>query len=251
MVWIFVALFAVLSSAILYASRRRTKLRVYGLNLTQFYHMAISAPLVALSLINIGLEIINRPQVMIFPFQSHWIFSLYALSTIIGVVGTAIHSISATMADDFPKGEAIQAQQTNEIFHGPLSHGMTYMGGIFTVVFLALLELNHPDPNFLLSPDLSLILGVILGLVATIGIIWSTYIASHFLASLLATSILLYFNLNYIRDLSDFPLFIMALTTEGVLLGGLLITLIIFRSSSTLTRKFIKFFFPNGHPYHS
>lgn len=251
MIWVFVAILAVVSSAILYSVRFTTKLRLIGLDLVQFYYIAIAAPLAFLSIINLGLEIINRQEIVNLPLSTNLLFSGYLLTTCMAVIGTAIHSTSTTVAKDFPKNHNCQAQETNEVFHGHLSHYMTYLGGIFTVVFLAFLEVNHPDFNTILNPDISMVFGAILGLASIIGIIWSTYIFVHLIASFLATSILLYIYLNYIQIKEYYPLFLFSLTAESVVFGGLLITFVIFKSSNKLTRQFIKFFFPSGHPYHS
>lgn len=250
MVWIFVAILTIISAAFLYAQRRHTRLRLAGVNLVQMYYLAVAAPLILLSIINIGLDIIKRPSVLNLNLPDQLIFSLYVLSTCIGIVGTAIHSTSATIADDFGKSEISKARETNEIFHGPLSHYMTYIGGILAVAFLAILDFNHPDIRSLLSIDWAIILGVLLGLAATIGIIWSTYISGHLVVSFLATSILTYLLWPFLNDLGSFPVAILSLVAETVVFGGLLIALVIFKSNNSLTRKFIKMFFPSGHPYH-
>jgi hypothetical protein len=167
------------------------------------------------------------------------------------MIGAAIHSTSTTVFEDFPKDDKSPANYTNEFFHGPLSHSLFFMGAIATTVFLALLEINHPDLNRTFNSDWALVLGMTVGLIEMVSIIWSTFIKTHLVASMIATAVIFCNIIPHLDALANFPIAVFALVSQSILSAGLLIVLAIYSTDSPFSKKFIKIFFPNGYPHYS
>ena len=131
----------------MYRKRYTSNLKIGGIYFVQLWYLIVTIVVVALFL-NIGLDIIMRPTLDRFPIPSTWIFNAYAVALIITAIGSGIHTSATSVYQSFKSKGKIEKQAyfTNELFHGPLSHNMVYLGAIISTVCLGFLELNHPLP---------------------------------------------------------------------------------------------------------
>ncbi len=248
MTWLFVLVFAFLSGVFLYRKRYTSEMRVKGLYFIQFYYLFILTPIISLSLIQIGLEVMRRPEVINFPVESQVLFSMYLLSIIFCTIGSGIHATSTSVSQALRKYNYLQAFHINEGFHGALSHDMIIVGIVYAANFIMLLELNHPlsqANNYYL---LSIVLGICIGIGGVITVIRGTHLGINIIASVISLFIeaVALFPLSY--SLHYFPFATTAHIALITFVVGLLIATLIYLSSARLTKHLIRFCFPKGHP---
>lgn len=241
-----------LSSLLFYKSRFTSKLKIGGMHVLQLYYLLIT-PIGAILLIALGMDIIARPQIANPIFPPNILFALFSVSVVVAAMGVAIHSTATSVYLSFKHRSELEeeAYQTNEIFHGSLSHNLLFIGTILAVFFLSVLEINHPasygiNINYLIS------LGILLGLIQAIGVLWSGRIdVGYSLGSSFVCSLFLLSILRGIKTpLNLYPyavIFMSALITLLIVLGIGIIVLMVF---DRISKKVVKQAFPTGHYYH-
>lgn len=243
---------------LLYRRRFTSEMRIGGLYFTQLAYLIFS-PVAAAILLNIAFEIVNRPTVTLFPVSNAWLLNLYALTIIIAAIGAAIHSTSTSVYQAFLKDRRIfknknqqlksESFKTNEIFHGSLSHNLSYVGGILASVFLILLELNHPSQStFWLNLPLLFIIGITMGLVEGIAVLWSGHISYSLVTATISSIFVYIFCLPSLTAVNAYPVAIILTISLVTLSLILVIASFIFIASASLSKRMIKRLFPKNHP---
>ncbi|HBL51897.1 MAG: hypothetical protein A3D24_00975 [Candidatus Blackburnbacteria bacterium RIFCSPHIGHO2_02_FULL_39_13] len=247
-IWLIILTFAVVSAAFVYTKRYSSSRRIGSLYFIQFFYLFVLSPAVFISLLNIALNIYLRvptPEAI----DGSLLFSLFALSLAIGVAGNGIHSTSTSVFQAFQKRSQLKAFLTNEAFHGPLSHDMTFAGSLLTAFFLSLLEITRPA-SYSQSLTIFIFLGILIGLAQAISIIWSTHIGLNLGVSFICVAILSSFLPQMQDSLFLYPIAISMfslLATTFVILAFVGLSVVLFKST---TKKMVRLLFPTGHPIH-
>lgn len=241
---------AVGASSIFYSHRYTNTVKVWGLYSVQFFNLFVGAPVVLLSLMNIALEIVQRPEVQNVPLSSNIIFLLFGLSIISTAIGIGIHSTSTSVSEAFPKGVRTKAFLINEVFHKYLSHELTNLGAIGISLSLGLLEINHPSqiPEFSLT--IAVGLGLVISLVAASSIIRGTFIGLSIFASFLVSLMLAIpmYTLYSADKIISYPMAVTCFVSVTVTFILLSLAALGVSFSDAFAKKLVKFLFPTGHP---
>lgn len=240
-----------LSSTFIYKKRFTSGAKVGGLYLVQIYYLFMT-PIGALLMLDIGSDIFSREVVGNLPIPANFLFNAFNFSVMMTVVGMGIHSMSTSVYQSFKKKDKLEKEafQTNELFHGPWSHNMTYLGSIFSVMLLGLLELNHPYFGRVINFNLLLFGGILLGIMGVITMLRGTHIGFAIVGSFLASVILGFSFRSMAINTVSYPMATIALSclvTVFVLLSG---ASIVFAISENLSKRVVKRAFPKGHPFH-
>lgn len=241
-----------LSSLLFYKSRFTSKLKIGGMHVSQLYYLVIT-PLGAILLIALGMDILARPQVATTLIPQNVLFALFVVSVVMAAMGVAIHSAATSVYLAFKENFETEGEafHTNEIFHGSLSHNLLFIGTILSVFFLSLLEVYHPVSKGI-NIDYLISLGILLGLIQAIGVLWSGRIdvgyslGSSFICSLFLLSVLRGVK-NPLNLYPDAVVFMSALITLSIVLGVGIVVLLVF---DKITKRVVKQAFPRGHYYH-
>lgn len=249
----------VLTSIIFYRLRFTSQIKVGNIYLVQLYYL-IAGVVVTLMLINVELDMVKRPLIENTPFSSDLLQNIFIGSLMVAAMGTAIHSISTSVAQAFDKDEAKaatsiknkikgEAYNMNRQFHQSFSHNMVYVGAILGQITMALIELNHPLTFTTFPLPIILFVGVILGIIESLAILYGSHIGFSLIASV-GGAYLVNFHLH--QTISN-----LALTPMTVLILSALITMAIilpiaslaFLISDYWTKIIIKKTFPKGHSW--
>lgn len=247
--WIFILTINLILSVVVYSKRFTSNRQIKGLYFVQFYYLAIATPLLALSLIQIGLEIFKNKEVLNFPLSSDLLLSGYILSIIIGAIGAGIHSSSTSVSEAFKGHIHLYAFRLNEQFHGPLSHEFVFLAGAFVTLFIGLLGINHPNP-LAINPWIGILFGALVGLMNSITVIRSTHVGISLLSAFFTTVILSGIISQLQLNLSFYPYVVFALSSAATIFFVLSVASMIYATSKRGTRVLIELFFPKGHPIH-
>jgi hypothetical protein len=246
MIWFYVIAAAICSCVMIYFKRYTSQKQIEGLFLVQFYYLMFATPIISVALINLGLEVIKRPTVQVLPIPETMIFSFYVFAVIFGTIGSGIHSTSTSVYEVFIKERVNNAFYINQIFHGPLSHNMIYLGGVGVLTFISMLEINHPIEVAHTTLEVNIILGLVLGVLISLGIIWSSYIRPNMWGAFIGSLVLLNL-IGEVHNLEQYPMLVISttiLTTSFLILACIVIIFTLFKS---VKKKFIKWFFPRGY----
>lgn len=93
-------------------------------------------------------NIFTRPKTEIFPLDDFLLMSIIFFSIIYGFIGTALHFTGKILWHYLKTQPKAMAFRVNEMFHGRLSHYLTYINTMAVLFLTPLLEINHPliDP---------------------------------------------------------------------------------------------------------
>ncbi len=242
-----------LSAVLVYRKRFTSDGSIRGMYYVQLYYLIIS-PFVCALFINLGLEIYNRPEIQNLPVSSNLLFVLYCVSVATAGIGAGIHSTSTSVYQSFAGVNQFKSRpfETNENFHGGLSHNMLFLATIASTIILAFLEINHPALNrlpFLNQPSI-IGLGIAFGIFLAVAILRSLHIGYSLLASLFGAVLILYFGKSFMTNVAMFPVSFVALSSLLTAFFFLAGTVVIFLISGNLSRKILKRAYPKGHPFH-
>lgn len=150
-------------------SHRRSRLesKIYkNVPLADWLTVLIFPILLYIGWVSLVKNILARPYLVIIPFDDIDILAITILCMVYGFVGNAIHFTSKILWRYLVLQKNTMAYRVNEMFHGKLSHYLTYLNAIFIVFLLPVLEINHP----LEIPAQSQILKLIMAAALIIGI---------------------------------------------------------------------------------
>ena len=164
MVWFLLLIFTSLCSLILFSQRFSSR-TIINFPIVQFCYLFFSAPLISLSLIHIAYSIILRSPQNTTTFD-WFVLSLFILSTIMGALGSGIHSVAVTLSTAMKEHTHLPVYQISESIHNELSHEMLYINQMLVSFFLILLEMNHPYSGRQLQQEMLIALGLILGFIS-------------------------------------------------------------------------------------
>ncbi len=225
MVWIIIIAICVTAGAFSYFGRYKSQKLILGFDTVQFIYLFITTPLIFLGLINLGLEVAERPEEIIFPFSTNLLLALYLLTVYIGIMGVAVHSTATTVSDYFVKKDKSKAHLVDEFLHGPLSHEMLYLGAMTSTLFLSLLEMNHPDLKASFNWTVAFFLGATLGIAWALGINWSRYVKYNLAASFTFLCLIFLLTLPRLKEISYYPITSFMLACLSALSFGLILIL--------------------------
>lgn len=263
-----------LSAVLVYKKRFTSDFQMGGLYFVQLYYLLIT-PIVCTIFITLGQEILNRPKMVELNIPSGIIFNLYGMFVILAGVASGIHSATTSIFQSFLKNELPMLKKikkelddstfrrlelhqqiqedlptfhVNEKFHGGFSHNMLFISSILAVLFLGLLELNHPalDPTPI-DALIILLLGVALGVIQAIAIIRSTFLSLSLITSVLTGGVLYYFANTVLFKFAYYPVTTVALIYLTVLTTILAVVGLIFLVSHRLSKTVVKRIYPKEH----
>lgn len=252
---LFLIILIFITALFIYKKRFTSEFNFGGMHFIQFYYFIV-APVIVILFINAALDIIRRPEAINFPLPSNLMFILFAFSLILGAMGVAIHSTSTTVYEAFKRGKDLQSEvekkayKINELYHQSLSHNLVYLGSLGGLLMLGLLELNHPRMESMANFNLTVALGITLGIVGTIGILRGAHVGFEIVASFFGSVILGYSVRTYALDTTSYPIAFASLAAMVTVFSLLSLTTIIFLISESLSKRVVKRTFPKGHPFH-
>jgi lysylphosphatidylglycerol synthetase-like protein (DUF2156 family) len=245
-----------------------------GLYFVQLYYLLIT-PIVCTIFITLGQEILNRPRIEVINIPSGILFNLYGMFVILAGIASGIHSATTSIFQSFLKNELPMLKKlkndlddatfrrlelheqikedlptfhVNEKFHGGFSHNLLFISSIFAVLFLGLLELNHPASNpSSITPILILLLGVALGAVQAVAIIRSTFLSLSLISSVITGGVLYFFANRVLFNFAYFPVTTVALIYLIVVTAAVALVGLIFLVSNRLSQTVVKRIYPKEH----
>lgn len=242
-----------LSAVLVYRKRFTSDRSVKGMYYVQLYYLIIS-PFVCALFINLGLEIYNRPEIQNLPLSSNLLFVFYCVSVATAGIGSGIHSTSTSVYQSFASIKQFKSRpfETNENFHGGLSHNMLFLATILATTILAFLEINRPtfSRSVLLNQPSVIGLGVAFGIFFAIAVLRSLHIGYSLLASLFGAVFILYFGKPFMTNIAMYPVSFIALSSLITVFFTLATTVVIFLVSGSLSQKILRRAYPKGHPFH-
>lgn len=162
---VIVALLAVLSHR-----RKRFEEKVLkNIPLSDWLMMLVFPLLMYIGWVVVVRNILNNPRIEVIPVDDFDLLVVTNIFMIYGFVGTAIHFTGKILWRYLKSTPLTLAYKVNEIFHGRLSHYLTYLNSLFIFFMLAILELNHGLVFPIDSPAFRVLViaGLILGVSAT------------------------------------------------------------------------------------
>jgi hypothetical protein len=113
-------------------------------------------------------NILDRPRFPIFPLDDIDILSAAVLFMVYGFVGAAIHFTGKILWRYLRGMENTMAYRVNEMFHNRMGHYLTYLGALFVVFLLPVMEINHPLETPVSAYQLMAIIiaGIVFGMAA-------------------------------------------------------------------------------------
>lgn len=131
--------------AVLSHRRSRFEERVFkNVPLSDWFTILVIPLFMYLGWITVVRNILERPTTALFPLDDYDILTITILFLVYSFVGNSIHFTAKILWRYLKDYESTLAYQVNEMFHGKLSHYLTYLNGIFIIFLLAVLEINHP-----------------------------------------------------------------------------------------------------------
>lgn len=98
-----------------------------------------------LGLLIVVRNIVIRQRIEILDFDDIQLFGIGIFFMIFAFVGNSVHFVSKVLSRYIKKDKKSKEYQVNEIFHGKLSHYITFACSYMVVFILALLEINYPS----------------------------------------------------------------------------------------------------------
>lgn len=89
-------------------------------------------------------QILSRPKVEYLDYDNLHLLPLGILFLIYGFVGKSIHFVSKVISRYIKPDKKDLVYRINELFHGKLSHYMTYFCTLVVLFILAIMEINYP-----------------------------------------------------------------------------------------------------------
>jgi len=111
-------------------------------------------------LIMIVRNILSRHRVNILDFEESQILGIGIFFMIYAIVGVSVHFVAKVLSRYIKRDRSSKVYQVNEIFHGKLSHYLTFACSYMLVFTLALLEINYPLPQKLSGANFAVLTGV-------------------------------------------------------------------------------------------
>lgn len=89
-------------------------------------------------------QILSRPKVEYLDYDNLRLLPLGALFLIYGFVGNSIHFVSKVLSRYIKPNKKDLVYRINELFHGKLSHYITYFCTLVVLFIIMILEINYP-----------------------------------------------------------------------------------------------------------
>ena len=115
-------------------------------------------------LLTIVKSILLRARIDILDFEDIQLIGIGIIFMIYSYVGISVHFVAKVLSRYIKKEDNPKVYRINEIFHGKLSHYVTFACAYMVIFTLALLELNYP--MFTILPEFYLVLIAISGILA-------------------------------------------------------------------------------------
>jgi hypothetical protein len=246
MVWLLVLLLLLVFSVFIY-SFRFSPITIKGFQLVQFYYLFIATPIMTVCLISMAIEIINRtmisnpfmPDVLLLPF--------IIFVSVFGAIGAGIHSISVVESEFLDNYKHTKAFRVNNRVHGVISHQMLYISMILLGTSYMFLELNHPWSGIPTSLPILISLGVVMGVLFALSVIWSTFIVMNMIVSFVCLLITTPVAPTILARTDSFPIATILLVALIVFWFLLVTSLVFYLRFKSVCRRCVPLLFPKGH----
>lgn len=193
-------------------------------------------------------SILTRPRIEILDFNEVFLLGIGALFLMYAFVGMSIHFVGKVLSRYIDRNNHHKIYQINEVFHGKLSHYISFVCAWMVVFILALLEVNYPLQLPLERVFVWIIItsGIIGGLSATKAIFYTNeWFGGYnkplfFLTLLLLTILISIFRSDHLK-LVLYPLNVFIITLFGSIITAFLVRqfLIYSRLSKKRRLKFL------------
>lgn len=159
-------------------SYRRPKLEqrvIKEIPLIDWLNIMVFPLAVYFSLASIVRNVLQRPRVEVLDYDVFVLLSIGLIFLIYTFVGLSVHFVGKVLSRYFKKNTRLKIYKINEIFHGKLSHYITFVSVWMMMFILALLEVNFPVtyPMSRFTVWLIIFSGVVGGLAATKAIFYT------------------------------------------------------------------------------
>lgn len=120
-------------------------------------------------------SVLLRERLNLLDFDDTQIIGIGTLFMIYSFVGISVHFVSKVLSRYIKRSKEPKVYQINELFHGKLSHYVTFACAYMVVFSLALLEINYPMPVRLTNLTIGAIIsaGILAGFSAFKGIFYT------------------------------------------------------------------------------
>lgn len=135
-----------------------------------------------LGLLMIVRNILLRERIDILDFEDSQLLGAGIFFMIYAFVGVSVHFVAKVLSRYIRPDKKSKAYQVNEIFHGKLSHYITFACSFMVIFILALFEINYPLPDMLSGFDIAVLsgAGILAGFSAFKGIFYThEWIGGH------------------------------------------------------------------------
>lgn len=221
-----VALLAVLSHR-----RKRLEEKVFkNIPLSDWLIILVFPLMLYIGWVVVVRNILNNPRSEVIPIDDFDILVVTNLFMIYGFVGNAIHFTGKILWRYLRTTPKSLVYRVNEIFHGRLSHYLTYLNGLFIFFMLTVLEMNH---QILLPIDnsafrIAILTGIILGVSASKAVFYTNewfggYNKPLFFVGGILLLILLQFVRVFSLNLSFYPVTLFAISMFGSFMATFLL----------------------------
>lgn len=166
---------AIFISVVFYRRRRLEERVIKQIPIIDWLFMFVFPIIFYIGIVLIIKGMLFRYRVNILDFDEFFLIGVGAIFMIYGIVGVSVHFVSKVLSRYIRNDKNSKVYQINEIFHGKLSHYLTFACAYMVIFTVALLEINYPNPYKLtFSATLLMIAtGVIAGFSAFKAIFWT------------------------------------------------------------------------------
>lgn len=232
-------------------SYRRPKFEqrlIKNIPLVDWFNILLFPIIFYYGLVLIVRSIIIRSRVEILDFDEAFLLGIGSIFLMYAFVGLSIHFVGKVLSRYINRKKSYKIYQINEVFHGKLSHYISFVCSWMVIFILALLEVNYPLQVPLNKAVVWVIIasGIIGGLSATKAIFYtSSWFGGYnkplfFLTILLFVVLVSIFRSGHLR-LMLYPLNIFIITLFGSIITAFLVRqfLIYSRLSKKRRLKFL------------
>lgn len=138
---------AIFMAVVSYRRRKLEERVIKQIPIIDWLLMFVFPILFYIGLVLIIKGMLHRPRVNILDFEDIFLIGVGTIFMIYAIVGISLHFVSKVLSRYIRKDKNSKVYQINEIFHGKLSHYLTYACAYMVTFTLALLEINYPNSS--------------------------------------------------------------------------------------------------------
>lgn len=112
--------------------------------LIDWMNILVTPLLMYLGIVFIVGGILSRKYIEILDINDFYLLAIGVLFMTYTYIGNSIHFVSKVLSRYIPKNKQSAVFNINEVFHGKLSHYLSFVCALLSIFVISLLELNHP-----------------------------------------------------------------------------------------------------------